>query len=83
MPLLQNYIKVCHASRLSLITSQNATAPKPAIFLTLLIRCLITSQNATAPKHLEPEERDPVCLITSQNATAPKLTAFKNSAPVV
>ena len=57
----------------SLITSQNATAPKPDLPVPTSEARLITSQNATAPKHLFAIDLLAISLITSQNATAPKL----------
>ena len=56
----------------SLITSQNATAPKRLRAAQDALRGLITSQNATAPKRVLEAGRDGSSLITSQNATAPK-----------
>ena len=57
---------------MGLITSQNATAPKPRQNPQWRARRLITSQNATAPKHRDIGLAQAERLITSQNATAPK-----------
>ncbi len=57
---------------MGLITSQNATAPKPMPGTELATACLITSQNATAPKRHREIRQGGQGLITSQNATAPK-----------
>ena len=56
----------------SLITSQNATAPKLPKLHCADRDSLITSQNATAPKHKYAATSCGLGLITSQNATAPK-----------
>ena len=58
--LMFDYQSECHCSKtnvffllhaLCLITSQNATAPKPHKEFFMGQISLITSQNATAPKH--------------------------------
>ena len=76
-----DYQSECHCSKTlmnswstktSLITSQNATAPKPPRRSHPRSSRLITSQNATAPKLVGGLTRMPSRLITSQNATAPK-----------
>ena len=36
---------------ISLVTSQNVTAPKHYVQLTKVLQGLVTSQNVTAPKH--------------------------------
>ena len=57
---------------LSLVTSQNVTAPKLCVGWVYRITCLVTSQNVTAPK-LEKQLKDSQeGLVTSQNVTAPK-----------
>ena len=82
-----DYQSECHCSktdvvsdeqRISLITSQNATAPKPRGSNPQLSASLITSQNATAPKPYLRDVSVDVGLITNQNATAPKPPPSKN-----
>ncbi len=50
MPLLQNDADDVRQRQYSLITSQNATAPKHEFVKRYHELSLITSQNATAPK---------------------------------
>ena len=57
-----------------LTTSQNATAPKPAVPGLAAGAGLTTSQNATAPKPPRDARVRNAGLTTSQNATAPKLS---------
>ena len=72
MPLLQNRPARRCPLVASLITSQNATAPKQSGVVGHGDLGLITSQNATAPKQGGEGEVMAESLITSQNATAPK-----------
>ena len=60
---------------MSLLTSQNDTAPKPRPTSRAATACLLTSQNDTAPKLAASLARPCRRLLTSQNDTAPKQTS--------
>ena len=57
---------------LSLVTSQNVTAPKPCLQRRAWPYRLVTSQNVTAPKPCLILKQFIQSLVTSQNVTAPK-----------
>ena len=57
---------------LSLVTSQNVTAPKLVLGHVVVPAGLVTSQNVTAPKPNICCHALPLSLVTSQNVTAPK-----------
>ena len=76
-----SYQSECHCAKtrlllidtlMSLVTSQNVTAPKHEVDQLEIMSRLVTSQNVTAPKlHLLFTHVN-TCLVTSQNVTAPK-----------
>ena len=77
-----SYQSECHCAKteakkltvvLSLVTSQNVTAPKQDFQALLGHCCLVTSQNVTAPKRDGEVVDARRGLVTSQNVTAPKL----------
>ena len=63
--------------RLSLVTSQNVTAPKLDASIVEPVPSLVTSQNVTAPKQGLKNFDPKVGLVTSQNVTAPKLVRLQ------
>ena len=76
-----SYQSECHCAKtayfnvnhnLSLVTSQNVTAPKQSAYFLLFKSSLVTSQNVTAPKQLLGDKAVNTSLVTSQNVTAPK-----------
>ena len=78
---LLSYQSECHCAktcdgveyaRLSLVTSQNVTAPKLSLVVQEVLIGLVTSQNVTAPKLDGRRVKARRCLVTSQNVTAPK-----------
>ena len=77
-----SYQSECHCAKteakkltvvLSLVTSQNVTAPKLFPRSQLPNVRLVTSQNVTAPKQNGDYKVFKRSLVTSQNVTAPKL----------